>query len=119
MPKPTAETTPAASGDWTRLLPVEQLNPAPRGTFVSVAGRELAVFRDPAGGFILTDNACPHAGGNLAGGTQSGPIVECPWHQWRFDLTDGACVHSPAVRLRRHRCQVRAGVLYAHLPPCP
>lgn len=114
MSQPESST---AAGRWTPLIRVERLNPAPQGTFVSVAGRELAVFRGEAGGFIVTDNACPHAGGNLAAASQDGPIIECPWHHWRFDLTDGACTHNPAVRLRRYECRVENGVLQVRLPP--
>src|SRR5207249_1707291 len=54
------------------------------GTFVEMAGRELAVFRmmNPPAVYVL-DNACPHANGNLAAGRVKDGIVRCPWHGWR------------------------------------
>ena len=39
---------------------------------------------------------CPHAGGPLSQGKFEGDIVECPWHQSRFCLADGAPVQGPA-----------------------
>ncbi|MCH7872640.1 MAG: hypothetical protein IID33_13155 [Planctomycetes bacterium] len=42
-------------------------------------------------------------------------MVECPWHQWRFDLTRGVCLHSDAVRLRKYPTRIRNGALFAKL----
>jgi len=41
-------------------------------------------------------NWCPHAGGPLSKGTFDGDVVECPWHQSRFCLEDGAALQGPA-----------------------
>lgn len=43
------------------------------------------------------DAWCPHAGGPLAEGTFDGNVVECPWHQSRFCLSDGAPLQGPAA----------------------
>ena len=40
---------------------------------------------------------CPHAGGPLSQGTFDGDVVECPWHQSRFCLADGAPLQGPAA----------------------
>lgn len=86
------------------------------GTFVHVQGLELAVFRltDPQRVYVL-DNSCPHAGGNLAGGDIEELVVSCPWHHWKFSLETGVCTHSAAARVRRYRCAVRDGVVWADL----
>ena len=115
-PRTTAET-------WTRLIEIDRLNPPPAGTFVSAGGRELVVFALPdPHGIVVIDNACPHAHGNLSGGTLEGTVVECPWHQWRFDLSRGVCLHSDAIRVRKYATRVRDGALFAKLadlPPIP
>ena len=65
------------------------------GTFITVGEHELAVFMlDNAADVIVIDNTCPHAGGNLSGGTLSDSTVTCPWHEWRFDLRTGICTDS-------------------------
>ncbi len=33
---------------------------------------------------------CPHMEGPLFAGSIAGGIVTCPWHAWRYSLTDGA-----------------------------
>ena len=86
------------------------------GTFVEHTGRELAVFLlgEPPR-VVVTDNACPHAGGNLSGGEVDGTVVTCPWHEWRFDLEQGVCTNSPLARLVRYASEVREGVVWADL----
>ncbi|MDQ2781470.1 Rieske 2Fe-2S domain-containing protein [Lapillicoccus sp.] len=41
---------------------------------------------------------CTHRGGPLHEGPIVDGCVECPWHQSRFDLTDGSVVRGPATR---------------------
>ncbi len=87
------------------------------GTFIEHDGLELAVFRlsDPDR-VIVTDNTCPHAGGNLSGGSVSGGVVSCPWHHWEFDLDSGVCIHSPQAAVRRYPTEVRNGIVCIDLP---
>ncbi len=94
--------------------------PPGRGTFVQLGERELAVFQlaNPTR-FVVVGNACPHAGGNLSGGALDGPVVECPWHQWRFDLDRAACVDSDKVRLARYPVELREGFIYVDPDAAP
>ena len=42
--------------------------------------------------YFVTQEHCPHLGGNLAKGTLEGTIVTCPLHHSQFDLRDGHVV---------------------------
>jgi nitrite reductase/ring-hydroxylating ferredoxin subunit len=67
----------------------------------------------------VIDNACPHAGGNLSAGDFEAGVVTCPWHQWQFDVSTGACVDSPRARVRRYPAEIRDGLIYADIDaPC-
>jgi nitrite reductase (NADH) small subunit len=70
------------------LLRTADLPPG-QGKVVEVEGRELAVF-NVAGAFHVLSNVCPHVGGPLGEGPLNGQLVTCPWHGWRFDVTNGA-----------------------------
>lgn len=86
------------------------------GTFVSMAGKELAVFvLDDGRRVFVTDNACPHANGNLSGGDVSDSIVTCPWHHWEFNLTTGVCTHSDRARVRIYPSRIERGRVMADL----
>lgn len=99
-----------------RLIRLDECRPG-AGTFVPHGDLELAVFRlpDPER-IIVIDNACPHASGNLAGGSVEDGIVTCPWHQWEFDLNTGVCTHSPAARVMRYPARVENGMVIVDLP---
>lgn len=93
---------------WFRLIATERCLPG-RGTFVEHGGRELAVFLAGPDEVHITDNACPHAGGNLSAGEVSEGVVTCPWHHWQFRLGTGICVDSPAARVPRYAARIRDG----------
>ncbi len=100
---------------YIELISLDQCNKG-TGTFVEHEGRELAVFllADPDR-VVVTDNACPHASGNLSGGEIEGNVVSCPWHQWKFDLDRGVCTHSDKARIDRFSTEIRDGVVWVDL----
>ncbi len=86
-----------------------------------VEGRSIGVF-NLGGQFFALLNRCPHQGGPLCLGQQSGllqarvpgeytytrkgEIVRCPWHGWEFDLKTGRSWFDP-VRTRVRSYPVR------------
>ncbi|MFQ5412623.1 MAG: Rieske (2Fe-2S) protein, partial [Phycisphaerae bacterium] len=100
---------------WIRLLPVDEA-PPDSARFIHVGDSDLAVFHlsDPDR-FVIIDNGCPHAGGNLSAGEIACGVVTCPWHHWQFDLDSGTCPDAPRVRLRTHSCRVADGYVYVRL----
>ncbi len=90
--------------------------PVGQGVFVEVDGRELAVFRlERPERYVVMDNTCPHAGGNLSGGDVSGETVACPWHGWAFSLATGQCTLSERARVRVYLSEVRDGHVWTDL----
>lgn len=72
--------------------------PPGEGRIFEVGGKTLAVF-NVDGRFYATDNECPHRGGPLGEGDLNGAVIACPWHAWRWDVTTGANVNNPAVKI--------------------
>jgi nitrite reductase/ring-hydroxylating ferredoxin subunit len=58
---------------------------------VKVDGHRLCLVRTSEGVFAL-DQACPHEGYGLTTGELDGDLITCAWHNWKFRVTDGACV---------------------------
>ena len=88
--------------------------PEGEGRYVEVQDRVLAVFRCE-GEFYVTDNTCPHAGGNLAGGYFEGRILFCPWHHWPFDIKTGRCPQSQSIWVQTYPARVESGRVQADL----
>jgi nitrite reductase (NADH) small subunit/3-phenylpropionate/trans-cinnamate dioxygenase ferredoxin subunit len=64
---------------------------------VKVKEKLIALFHHQ-GQYYALDDVCPHMGASLAGGYVANGIVTCPWHAWRFRLSDGAWADSPRVK---------------------
>ena len=72
---------------------------------VGVHGKDIAVFH-VGGKYYAIDDRCPHAGSSLSGGIVENLVVTCPWHHWRFRLTDGAWADNPRIKTGCYEVQV-------------
>lgn len=82
-----------------KQVSVGKVSEIPPGTsrVITHNRKDIAVF-NVAGIFHAIDDCCPHAGASLAGGFVENGLVTCPWHAWRFRLTDGAWADNPKVK---------------------
>ena len=81
--------------------------PEGEGRAYAVNERMIAVFRID-GEYLAVDDSCPHAGASLASGAvdEDGAVV-CPWHAWRFRLTDGCWLDNPTGKITAGSHEVR------------
>jgi nitrite reductase (NADH) small subunit len=92
-------------GTKTKLLPVSEI-PVGQSKCVKANGKEIALFRLDDG-FYALDNECPHKGGPLSEGFIMDRQVACPWHQWQFNLTDGACPMVPGRPVKAYPVEIK------------
>lgn len=85
-------------------IPVCPSDELPEGEcrVVTVGDRDVAVFRSDGAVFAI-DDLCPHAGASLSTGYVEKGCVTCPWHGWRFRLSDGAWADNPRVKTGHYR----------------
>ena len=69
--------------------------PSGHGKTVSVGDTAIAVFHIN-GGFYAIDDACTHEDAPLGDGTVEGTTVVCPYHDWVYEITTGACHTDPS-----------------------
>jgi nitrite reductase (NADH) small subunit len=89
--------------------------PPGQGRVVDADGKNIALF-NVNGTYYATDNNCPHRGGPLAEGDVDGAVAICPWHGWRWDVTTGANVNNPAVKVACFLVTVEADGIFVELP---
>ena len=88
-----------------------------RGRAVPVGERMVAVFRQEDGSWHAIDDLCPHMGASLAEGYVEGDSVSCPWHAWRFCITDGTWQDNPRLKVDCFEVKVQGDdVLVRELP---
>jgi NAD(P)H-dependent nitrite reductase small subunit len=101
------------SDEWVRVAAVEEISTG-EGRVVEAGGRTLAVF-NVDGAYYAIDNLCSHRGGPLGDGDLEGTVVSCPWHAWRWDVTSGANVNNPAVRVACFPARVQDGAVFVRV----
>ena len=75
---------------------------------VQAADKLIAVFRHE-GQYFAIDDTCPHMGDSLSRGYVEKGIVTCPWHAWRFRLSDGAWADNPRIKIGCYPIRVMDG----------
>lgn len=81
------------------------------------AGRTFALYRTEDDTFFASDGLCTHEQVHLSGGLLMGHLIECPKHNGRFDIRDGAPKRAPVcVALRTYPVKIEGGRLFVDLP---
>ena len=93
-PPPAAAPAPASPASALRAVAAAAaVREGKAGTYAH-AGYNVAVFRH-AGRLYAIDNACAHEDGPIGEGDIEGNCVRCPYHDWQYDFTTGACITDP------------------------
>lgn len=113
------------------VAPVADIPPGTR-KLVEVNGRAIVVFNLDGEFHALLDR-CPHRGGSLCAGRQTGllessrpgdyrfsregEIIRCPWHAWEFDIRTGRSWCDPErLKARRFAATVKPGAALVEGP---
>ncbi|MEW1654228.1 MULTISPECIES: nitrite reductase small subunit NirD [unclassified Streptomyces] len=83
--------------EWTRVCAYDELTPGRGVAALSAGGRQVAVFRDRAGGLYAVDNRDPFSGAHvlsrgILGSRAGAPTLASPMYKQTFDLRDGRCL---------------------------
>ncbi len=85
------------------------------GKTVEVNGKLIALFRD-GGQYFAIDDVCPHMGASLSGGHVESGTVTCPWHAWRFRLSDGAWADYTKLKIGCYAVRVEGPEIQVQVP---
>lgn len=74
---------------------------------------DVAVYKI-LGEIYVTDDLCTHATASLSDdGILDGHVIECSWHQGKFDVRTGAAIAPPCVQpLRTYPTVIRDNAIY-------
>ncbi len=103
--------------DFTSVAKVGSIDDG-TGQAFKVGNKMVAVF-NCGGKYYAINDFCPHMGASLASGYVEGDTVTCPWHAWRFRVTDGAWVDNPKVCTAKYEVRVEGDDIQVRVPPPP
>jgi 3-phenylpropionate/trans-cinnamate dioxygenase ferredoxin subunit len=66
---------------------------------------------------FAVENRCAHMGCPLAAGRLEGYILQCPCHDWRFDIRDGKFLDAPELFIKAYAVQLRDGKILLEIAP--
>jgi nitrite reductase (NADH) small subunit/3-phenylpropionate/trans-cinnamate dioxygenase ferredoxin subunit len=89
--------------------------PDGQGITVVVGERLVAVFNQ-SGQYFAIDDVCPHMGASLGAGLCIDGVVTCPWHAWRFRISDGTWMDSPRIKIDSFETRVVGDEIQVRIP---
>jgi len=79
---------------------------------IDAAGLTLAVYNID-GDFYTTDDHCTHGPGSLSEGFVEGDVIECNFHQGKFNIRTGEVVAPPCmIPIRTYKTMVEDDRVY-------
>ena len=95
------------------IAEVIELSKLAEGKPLAVFPLGLPVLLIRQGGEVFAlENRCAHLGCPLAAGTLDGYTLQCPCHDWRFDVRDGRFLDAPELRLKTYAVTLRDGKVF-------
>ena len=108
---PRERQSEATRGIVVELCRVEEVG-AGEVRRVEAAGLTLAVY-NVDGGFYVTNDACTHGPGSLSEGFLEDDVIECNFHQGKFNVRTGEVVAPPCmVPVKTYRTIVEDGRVF-------
>ena len=92
--------------------------PDGQGRCFPVNGTMVGVFNEN-GLYLAINDFCPHMGASLSDGHVESGTVICPWHAWRFRLSDGVWMDNSKSGLcaTTYNVRVKNGDIQVSVPP--
>ena len=82
---------------------------------IDAAGLTLAVYNID-GDFYTTDDHCTHGPGSLSEGFVEGDVIECNFHQGKFNIRTGEVVAPPCmIPVKTYKTVVENGRVYVEV----
>ncbi|REJ68604.1 MAG: Rieske (2Fe-2S) protein [Planctomycetota bacterium] len=90
--------------------------PEGEGATFTVGDRLVAVFLTD-GKYHAIDDLCPHMGASLGEGHVEDGVVSCPWHAWRFRVSDGTWCDNPKLGVDCFEVRIEGDEIQVRVPP--
>jgi nitrite reductase (NADH) small subunit len=96
-----------ASMSDVEFVTVAKVGDIPEGQGASyVVGEKVVGVFNVGGTYHAINDFCPHMGASLADGQVEDGVVACPWHGWRFRVSDGTWCDNPRIKTDHYEVRV-------------
>ncbi len=95
------------SNGWVPALSESQLQDD-TVNLVFAKGVSIILIKRGASIYALR-NRCAHMSCTLAGGRLDGDTIQCPCHEWKFDITTGEFIDARELKVQTYLCKSEDG----------
>lgn len=96
---------------------VASVSEAPKLRPKAVYPKGVAVLLVPVDGeLVAIANRCAHLGCPLEHGKLEGDVIECPCHDWRFNVRTGQMVVAPEISVPTYPVRIDGDDILVALP---
>lgn len=99
---------------WISVLEEQKLKENSR-VLVSPRGVGILLFRKTGIEIFAVRNKCPHMACPLRSGALDGYVLQCPCHDWRFDIRTGEMAGAHRIRVSTYPVRVAEGMISINL----
>ena len=93
--------------DWVRVADESDLQ---EGTINLAFPKGVSIILIKKDGRIYAlRNRCAHMSCTLAGGRLDGHTLQCPCHEWKFDITTGEFIDAREIKVQTYLCKSEDG----------
>jgi len=86
------------------------------GTINLASLKGVSIILINKGGHIYAlRNRCAHMACTLAGGRLDGYTLQCPCHEWKYDITTGEFLEAREITVPTYRCKSQDGKILVKL----
>jgi nitrite reductase/ring-hydroxylating ferredoxin subunit len=75
-------------------------------------GISVILIRKTADEIYALSNKCPHMACPLRGGILEGYTLQCPCHDWRFDIRSGELLEAREIKIPLYEWKIADGQIY-------
>jgi nitrite reductase/ring-hydroxylating ferredoxin subunit len=99
--------------EWTYVMDEKRL---PDNVMTVVFPGGISVLLVKTGGSIYAvSNKCARIGRTLSQGSLGSFIVECPCHEWTFDIRTGAFITANEIKIPTYECKAENGKILVNV----
>lgn len=100
-----------------RSIEVLEASGLAEGKLAAVFPLGLPVLLIRLGGKVFAlENRCAHLGCPLTSGKLDGYTLQCPCHDWRFDVRDGRFLDAPELGVKTYAAEITEGKVFVRIP---
>ncbi len=100
--------------DWIKVMKADALREQGMAA-VFPKGLPVLLIRKTADELYAVANKCPHMACPLSRGRLDGYILQCPCHDWRFDIRTGVFLDASELALRLHEWKIDGGNIFVKI----